>query len=168
MFITLLTTVVSFLSGGVPKILNFFQDRADKKQELALAQLQIQRELELKKAGLEAQERIEHIQTEQLQISAEVSQAQTAMQERQALYAHDIALGQGASTWVINLRAMVRPAITYGMFLMFAFVEVFGFYYAIHTGVTFDVALDQLWDDDTQQIWASVIAFWFGTQAFKK
>ena len=165
---TLLTTVVSFLSGGVPKILDFFQDRADKKQELALAQLQIQRELELKKAGLEAQDRIEHIQTELLQINAEVSQAQTAMQERQALYAHDIALGQGASTWVINLRAMVRPFITYGMFLMFVFVEVFGFYYAIHTGVSFDVALNNLWDDDTQTIWASIVSFWFGTQAFSK
>ena len=27
---TLLTTVISFLSGGVPKLLDFFQDRADK------------------------------------------------------------------------------------------------------------------------------------------
>lgn len=165
---TLLTTVVSFLAGGVPKILDFFQDRADKKHELALAALQTERELALKKAGLEAQERIEHIQTEQLQISAEVSQAQAAVQERQALYAHDIAIGQGASVWVINLRAMVRPAITYGMFLMFAFVEVFGFYYAIHTGIDFTVALDNLWDDDTQTIWASIVSFWFGSQAFSK
>lgn len=165
---TLLTTVVSFLAGGVPKILDFFQDRADKKHELALAALQTERELALKKAGLEAQERIEHIQTEQLQISAEVSHAQAAVQERQSLYAHDIAIGQGASVWVINLRALVRPAITYGMFLMFAFVEVFGFYYAIHTKIDFTVALNNLWDDDTQTIWASIVSFWFGTQAFSK
>lgn len=158
---TLLTTVISFLSGGVPKLLDFFQDRADKKHEVILAQMQTERELTLKKAGLEVQERIEHIQTEQIQITSSVT-------ERQSLYAHDIAIGQGASTWVINARAMVRPAITYGMFIMFVFVEVFGFIYAFKTGVAFDIALDQLWDDDTQTIWASIVSFWFGTQAFSK
>jgi len=45
---------------------------------------------------------------------------------------------------------------------------VFGFYYAIKTGVEFDVALNLLWDDDTQQIFAAIISFWFGTQAFSK
>jgi len=158
---TLLTTVISFLSGGVPKLLDFFQDRADKKHEVILAQMQTERELTLKKAGLEVQERIEHIQTEQIQITSSVT-------ERQALYAHDIAIGQGASTWVVNARAMVRPAITYGMFILFAFVEIFGFVYAWKSGVAFDLALDKLWDDDTQTIWASIVSFWFGTQAFSK
>ena len=158
---TLLTTVISFLSGGVPKLLDFFQDRADKKHEVTLAQMQTEREMALKKAGLEVQERIEHIQTEQIQITSNVT-------ERQALYAHDIAIGQGASIWVVNARAMVRPAITYGMFILFAFVEIFGFVYAWKSGVTFDLALDKLWDDDTQTIWASIVSFWFGTQAFSK
>jgi len=166
--LTLFSTVISFLSGGLPSILNFFQDRSDKKHEIELAQLQIQRELELKKAGLEIEERIAHIQTEQVQIQAEVTNAQTAVQERQALYAHDIAIGQGASQWVINARAIVRPAITFGLFALLVFVDCFGFYYAWKTGVEFTVAMDQLWDDETQIIWSSVVAFWFGTQAFGK
>ena len=78
--LTLFSSLISFLMGGLPKILEFFQDRADKKHELALAAMQTERELTLKKAGLEAQERIEHIQTEQIQINAEVTNAQTAMQ----------------------------------------------------------------------------------------
>ena len=166
--LTLFSTVISFLSGGLPSILNFFQDRSDKKHEIELAQLQIQRELELKKAGLEIEERIAHIQTEQVQIQAEVTNAQTAVQERQALYAHDIAIGQGASQWVINARAIVRPAITFGLFALLVFVDCFGFYYAWKTGVEFTVAMDQLWDDETQIIWSSVVAFWFGTQAFSR
>lgn len=166
--LTLFSTVISFLSGGLPSILNFFQDRQDKKHELELAQLQTQRELELKKAGLEVEERIAHIQTEQIQINADITAGQTALQERQALYAHDIAIGQGASQWVVNARAVVRPAITFGMFALLVFVDVFGFYYAMKTGVAFDVAMDQLWDDETQIIWSSVVAFWFGTQAFGK
>ena len=46
--ITLLTTLLSFLAGGLPKLLDFFQDKSDKKHELALAQMQIERELELR------------------------------------------------------------------------------------------------------------------------
>ena len=71
--ITLLTTLLSFLAGGLPKLLGFFQDRADKKHELALAQMQIERELELRKAGFEAQARVEEIRTDQLQVGAEVT-----------------------------------------------------------------------------------------------
>jgi hypothetical protein len=166
--LTLLSTLISFLMGGLPKLLDFFQDRSDKAHELDLANLQIQRELEMRKAGFEAQERVEQIHTEQMQIQAESATQQFKLQERQALYAHDIAIGQGASTWVINARAMVRPALTYGMFLLLVFVDVAGFLYAWHSNVPFNDCLDQLWDNDTQLIWASIVAFWFGSQAFEK
>ena len=159
--ITLLTTLLSFLAGGLPKLLDFFQDRADKRHELALAQMQIERELELRKAGFEAQARVEEIRTEQMAISAAVT-------EKQALYAHDIAIGEGASRWVINLRASVRPAITYGMFTLLCFINAFGAAYAWHLGTPFETVLANLWDADTQIIWASIISFWFGSQAFSK
>jgi hypothetical protein len=166
--ITLLTTLLSFLAGGLPKLLGFFQDRADKAHEIALARMQIERELELRKAGFEAQAKIEEIRTDQLQINADVSMAQAALQEKQALYAHDIAIGQGASTWVINARAMVRPAITYGMFALLCFINIFGAAYAWKLGTPFAEVIATLWDADTQIIWASVISFWFGSQAFSK
>ena len=159
--ITLFTTLVSFLTGGLPSLLGFFQDKSDKKQELELARLQTERELELLEKGYAAQAHVEEIRTQQVEM-------QTQVQERQSLYAHDIEISKGSAQWVINSRAMVRPAITYGLFLMFAFVEVFGFWFAFHKDVPFDVALNLLWDDETQIIWASVVSFWFGTQAFKK
>lgn len=159
--LTLLSTLVSFLSGGLPRILDFFQDKQDKKHEIALAQMQMQQQLELQKQGFQSQQHIEEIRTEQLQI-------QTAAQERVALYQHDIEIGKGAAQWVINMRASVRPVITLGLFMLLVFVDIAGFVYAWNHGVDFKLMLDMLWDDDTQQIWASVIAFWFGTQAFKK
>ena len=132
-----------------------------KKHELTLAQMQNEREMALMAAGYAAQAKVEEIRTEQVQINAD-------MQTHMALLQHDTESAKGASLWVINARAMVRPGITYGMFALLAFVDVFGFYYAIKTGVAFDSALDQLWDDDSQQIFASIIAFYFGGQAFKK
>jgi hypothetical protein len=159
--LTLFSTLISFLSGGLPKILDVFQDHQDKKHELAMAQMQMDQQMRLQAAGFQSQEHIEEIKTHQIEI-------QSAADERQALYAHDIAIGQGASKWVIDMRASVRPAITFGLFFLLVFVDVFGFYYAIHTNVPFDTALNILWDDETQTIWASVVSFWFGTQAFSK
>ena len=159
--ITLLSTLISFLMGGLPKIMDFFQDKSDKAHELQLARMQTERELQMLERGYAAQARVEEIRTDQVAM-------QTAVQERQALYQHDIEIGKGASQWVINARAMVRPTITYGMFVLFAFVEFFGFFFAYHREVPFDQALEILWDNETQIIWSSVVAFWFGTQAFKK
>jgi len=158
---TILSTVLSFLMGGVPKILDIFQDKADKKHELELARMQTEREMQMMAAGYAAQAKVEEIRTEQVQINAD-------MQTHMALLQHDTESAKGASLWVINARAMVRPAITYGMFLLLVFVDVFGFLYAFHREVAFDQALNLLWDDDSQQIFASIIAFYFGGQAFKR
>jgi hypothetical protein len=158
---TLLTTLVSFLTGGVPKILDFFQNKSDNKHELAMAQLQMTQQLELQKAGYVLQKDIEEIKYDQIQ-------TQVAGAERTALYEHDIEIGKGASTWVINLRAMVRPAITFGLFGLLVVVELFGFYYAVHTGISYHDAMRTLWSDDMQTVWASIVAFHFGTRAFAK
>lgn len=159
--LTLLSTVISFLAGGLPKLLDLFQDRQDKKHELLLLQAAKERELEMAERGYIAQQRLEEIKTEQVAIQASIS-------ERTALMNHDIEIGKGASTWVINLRALVRPLITYGMFLLLCAVDAFGFYYAIKTGVEFADAMALLWDEETQIIWASVVSFHFGSTAFKK
>jgi len=137
--------------GGLPSILSFFQDRADKKHELALAQMQIERELELRKAGFEIEKQIEEIKTEQIKVQAQsrteelvVQSQQIAVTEKVALLQHDTESARGV------------------------FVDVFGFLYAFKTGVAFDVALNNLWDDDSQIIFSSIIAFYFGGQAFKR
>lgn len=159
--ITLVSTLFSFLAGGLPRLLDFFQDKGDKKHELEMARLQIERELQLAKEGFLAQARVEEIRTDQIEISA-------LKDEKIAMYQHDTDLAKGASYWVINARAMVRPAVTYGMFLIFLFVEIAGFWYAWHHSVPFDEALDILWSEETITIWSSIIAFWFGGQAFRK
>ena len=170
--LTLLSTLISFLMGGLPKLLDFFQDRSDKKHELALAQMQTERELALRKAGFEAQERVENIHTEQLEIE---TKAQTQMSiidaqkaEMQALYAHDTSLNEGTSTWMKNLRAGVRPIITFGFFFLLVGIDVALAYQGITTNVPFNELADQLWDDNTQALFASIIAFHFGGRAFGK
>jgi hypothetical protein len=159
--LTLLSTIISFLAGGLPKLLDFFQDSKDKSHELKMMAQQAEREMLMAERGFIAQARIEEIKNEATFVQAAVS-------EKLALLNHDIEIGKGASVWVINLRALVRPMITYGMFLLLCAVDGFGFYYAIETGVAFADAMSLLWDEETQIIWSSIVAFHFGSQAFKK
>lgn len=166
--LTLLSTIVSFLMGGFPKLFDIFQDKADKKHELELARMQTEKELQMLEKGFLAQAKVEEIRTDQMQVNADVRHDEIQMQTHMALLAHDTESAKGASQWVINARAMVRPGITYGMFLLLVFVDVFGFIYAWKTGIAFADALNILWDDDSQQIFASIVAFYFGGQAFKK
>ena len=170
--LTLLSTLISFLMGGLPKILDFLQDRQDKKHELDLAQMQIQRELEMRKLGFEAQERVEHIHTQQLEIETKSAEKQSLVQaqqaEMQAIYAHDTSLNEGTSTWMKNLRASVRPVITYGFFFLLLFIDIGLFAYGWNSGVPFTELAEMLWDSDTQALFASIIAFHFGGRAFGK
>lgn len=159
--LTLLSTLLGFVSSGLPKVLDFFQDRADKRHELELAHLQTERELQMAERGFLAQQRVEEIKLEQVQTEG-------FYEERQSLYQHDIEIGKGASQWVTNLRAMVRPTITFGLFALLVIVDVAGIWYAYTTGASFMQMMDYVWDDETQMVWASIIAFWFGSQAFAK
>jgi len=158
---TLLSTLLGFASGGLPKVLDFFQDRGDKKHELALMAMQREREIALAKEGYIAQAKVEEIKTEQIAM-------QTQAQEKLAMWKHDMKIGEGASTWVINLRASVRPVVTYLFVGLLITVDVAGIWYAYSTGVAFADAMDQVFSDDEMSILAAIIAFWFGSQAFSK
>jgi len=159
--LTLLSTLLGFFSSGLPKVLDFFQDRSDKRHEIELIRIQNERELMLAERGFLAQQKIEEIKVEQIATEG-------YFQERQALYQHDIEIGKGASQWVINVRAMVRPTVTFGLFALLVIVDIAGIVYAYNTGATFIEMMDNVWDDEAQMIWASIVAFWFGSQAFNK
>jgi hypothetical protein len=158
---TLISTLLGFASGGLPKVLDFVQDRGDKKHELALMAAGREREIALAKEGFVAQARVEEIKTEQIEM-------QTQAQEKLAVWKHDMKIGEGASTWVINLRASVRPIVTYIFVMLLVVVDVAGIWYAYSTGVPFAMAMDMVFSDDEMSILAAIIAFWFGSQAFSK
>jgi len=158
---TLISTLLGFASGGLPKVLDFVQDRGDKKHELALMAANREREIALAKEGFIAQAAVEEIKTEQIAM-------QTQAQEKLAMWKHDMKIGEGASTWVINLRASVRPIVTYIFVLLLVVVDVAGIWYAYSTGVPFATAMDMVFSDDEMSILAAIIAFWFGSQAFNK
>jgi len=170
--LTLLSTLVSFLMGGLPKILEVFQDRQDKSHEIKLAQMQIERELQLAAAGFVAQQRIEEIKLDEIrtqtQSAEKVSLIDAQKAEMNAIYAHDTSLNAGTSKWMKDLRASVRPVITYGFFFLLVGIDAVIAYKGLTSGVDFVQLAEQLWDNETQALFASIIAFHFGGRAFGK
>ena len=159
--ITLLTTLISFLAGGLPKFLDFFQDRQDKAHELNLAKMQTERELALAAQGFAAQERIEDIRTDQIALQGQTDTIKAALE-------HDAKIGEGASLWVVNLRSSVRPIVTYIFVLELVIINLVAMWWAVKSGVDFRLALDLIFSEDEMLIVSSIVSFWFGTQAFAK
>jgi len=118
-------------------------------------------EIALEVGGFIAKAGVEEIKLEQIQ-------TKTAGEEPKALYQHDIEIGKGASQWMINLRASVRPVVTYIFVLELVAINIAGVWYAYNTGVPFAAAMAEVFSDDEMLILSSIIAFWFGTQAFGK
>jgi hypothetical protein len=159
--LSLVSSLLGFAAGGLPKVLDFVQDRGDKKHELAMMAANREREIALAREGFVAQARVEEIKTEQVAM-------QTQAQEKLAMWKHDMKIGEGASTWVINLRASVRPVVTYLFVGLLIVVDVAGIWYAYSTGVAFAEAMDMIFSDEEMAILAAIISFHFGGRAFSK
>ena len=170
--LTLLSTLISFLAGGLPKLLEFFQDRADKSHELKLAQMQTERELQLLQAGYAAQQKVEEIRLDEIKVQTAADERQSLIAAQQSememIYKHDISLNEGTSQFIKDLRASVRPVITYGFFFLLVGIDATLAYKGLTSGIDFTLLADQLWDNETQALFASIIAFHFGGRAFGK
>ena len=93
--LSLFSTLGGLLISGLPKLLDFFQNKADQKHELALANIQVQMQLQMMAQGFAAQERMEEIRTDQIAM-------QTDAQMTEAALKHDEKIMERASTWVVN------------------------------------------------------------------
>jgi hypothetical protein len=159
--LSILSAVLGFATSGLPSVLDFFKQKGDQKHEQSMARLDMERALALAEKGYASQERIEEFRTDQVEM-------ETYAQERIALYNHDKKLSEGASPWVINLRASVRPIITYIFVFIVLFIDIVGLIWAIKSGVDFVTALEIIFSDEEMAIFASIIGFWFGSRHWDK
>ena len=159
--LSIISGILGFATSGLPSVLDFFKNKGDQKHEQAMARLEMERTMEMAKAGYASQERIEEFRTDQVEM-------ETYAQERLALYKHDEKLAEGASPWVINLRASVRPVITYLMLFVLLFVDIVGLIWAMKSGVDFATAMDIVFSNEEMAIFASIIGFWFGSRRWDK
>lgn len=165
--LSLLSTLGGILLGGLPKLLDFFQNKADQKHELELARVQTERELQLAAAGFAAQARMEEIRTEQVAMQTEAAMTQAALD-------HDKQVLKSASKWVANYIGTVRPTVTYIFVLELVAINAAICYYAM-TDPNLIRSMEDLlrvteviFSDDEMAMLGGIVGFWFGSRGFKK
>jgi hypothetical protein len=165
--LSLISTLGGLLISGLPKLLEYFQNKADQKHELALAAVQTERELALAAAGFAAQMRVEEIRTEQVAM-------QTDAQMTEAALKHDEKVLEKASTWVANYVGTVRPTVTYIFVLELVCINAFMAWYLYQQpGLIQNIDdvikyADLIFSSDEMAMLGGIIGFWFGSRNWGK
>lgn len=165
--LSLISTLGGLLISGLPKLLDYFQNKADQKHELALAKIQTERELQLAAQGFAAQQRIEEIRTDQVMM-------QTEAQMTEAALAHDEKVLEKASQWVANYVGTVRPTVTYIFVIELVCINLFLCYYLYANPGLVDSMEDVLkyadiiFSPDEMAMLGGILGFWFGSRTWSK
>jgi hypothetical protein len=165
--LSLLSTLGGLLISGLPKLLEFFQNKSDQKHELALAKLQTERELQLAAQGFAAQQRIEEIRADQVAMQTEAETTRGAQ-------AHDEKVLDKASQWVANYVGTVRPTVTY-LFIIELILINFALTLYVWKHPDLVRSMDDLirvttviFSEDEMAMLGSIVGFWFGSRQWSK
>lgn len=165
--LSLLSTLGGLLISGLPKLLDFFQNKADQAHELKLAALQNERELALAAQGFAAQQRIEEIRTDQVQMETDAKMTEAALK-------HDEKVLEKASKWVANYVGTVRPTVTYIFVMELVAINLFLCYYLWSHPQLIQSIEDVLkyseivFSSDEMAMLGGIIGYWFGSRGWAK
>jgi adenosylmethionine-8-amino-7-oxononanoate aminotransferase len=165
--LSLFSTLGGLLISGLPKLLEYFQDKQDKKHELALARMQGEIQAQMLKEGYIAQQRIEEIRTDQVAMQTEAQMTEAALK-------HDEKVLDRASTWVANYVGTVRPTVTYIFVLELVLINIALTYYMFThpqlIGSVDDLIKysDIIFSSDEMAMLGGIIGFWFGSRNWGK
>lgn len=137
--LTILGSLLGFGTSFLPKIMGFFEEKQNHKHELERMRLSAE------------------LADKQHRTDMNMLGAQADIAQMQALYTHDASL-KNASPWVDNIRALVRPILTFGALLLYGGLLLIG-----DAALLASTAFAGL-----EAITASVWAFWFGSRAIQK
>jgi hypothetical protein len=165
--LSLFSTLGGLLISGLPKLLDFFQNKDDQKHELALARVQVELQLQMMAQGFKAQERMEEIRTDQIAM-------QTDAQMTEAALKHDEKIMERASTWVVNFVGTVRPIVTYIFIFELCAINAWIAYY-VYSRPSLVTNMDDLirvtdiiFSSDEMAMLGGIIGFWFGSRSWAK
>jgi len=165
--LSLFSTLGGLLISGLPKLLEYFQNKADQKHELALAAVQTERELALAAAGFAAQAKIEEIRTDQVAMETDAKMTEAAL-------AHDAKVLEKAATWVSSYVGTVRPTVTYIFVIELVAINAFMAWYLYnHPGLIQNIDdvikySDLIFSSDEMAMLGGIIGFWFGSRGWSK
>ena len=166
--LSLISSLGGLLIAGLPKLLEFFQNKADQSHEIAMARLQNEMQMQLAAQGFAAQARIEEIRTDQVAMETQAKMTEAAL-------AHDAKVMEKASKWAVNYVATVRPTVTYIFVLELVLINIGLAYFLLFkeglgalTVEQFIIASDIIFSEAEMTLLSGIISFWFGSRAWSK
>jgi hypothetical protein len=165
--LSLISTLGGLLISGLPRVLDFFQDKSDKAHEKELAKIQTERELALAERGFIAQQKIEEIRTDQVAM-------QTEAQMQNAALDHDKKVMERASTWVVNYVGTVRPTVTYIFVLELVAINawlawnMFKMPHLVASVSDVERVAELIFSSDELAMLGGIIGYWFGSRGWSK
>lgn len=143
--ITLIGSLIGFLSSLVPDAMKLLRDHQDRKHELLILEMQLRQQRE------GHSQRLEEIN------------AQADIAESKALYK----TYHSGVNWVDALNGTVRPVVAYAFFALYACVKLMQFS-AMDWANPLPWQTQALWGAEDQAIFAGIMSFYFGQRAMQK
>ena len=165
--LSLFSTLGGLLISGLPKLLEYFQNKADQAHELRLAQVQTERELQLAAAVFAAQAKKEEIRTEQVAMETDARMTEAALE-------HDAKVLEKAAPGVSSYVGTVRPTVTYIFVLELVAINAFMAWYLYqHPGLITNIDdvirySDLIFSSDEMAMLGAIVGFWFGSRQWGK
>lgn len=155
----MIETLLGGLLGGAfrltPEILKWIDRKGERTHELAIQDKTIQ---------------IEQLRTQNEQtIVAE--KVETAIKTEELKTFQSAIHSQGTLTqigWADALSKSVRPIITYWFMALYCASKTAALVLALDAGDHFTSAIQQIWTESDQALWAGVLNFWFLGRVFEK
>jgi len=137
-------SIIGLIGAAIPELIQCFKDSAQRKHELALAD-------------------------KQAVIARETTDAEEIKSVHQAFAA--------TGNWLVDaMNGLIRPVLTLAFFSLYTAVKFAQYYAYTHSYgdlpwkeiMTASQAIQALWSEDDISIFATIIAFWFGSRGFKR
>tara|TARA_R110000851_G_scaffold63800_1_gene145700 strand:+ start:563 stop:1027 length:465 start_codon:yes stop_codon:yes gene_type:complete len=147
--LSLLGAALGFGTSVIPSIIQIFTQKQADAQELKMLEA---------KGKYAAQ--LSSLKLDELDAKADIS-------ETEGIYA-SMRAANAKSGFAAALSGSVRPVITYLFVAFFLVVKITTMMYAMNNGADFRDAVNEIWSDDTNLLFTSIISFWFGSRQFAK
>ena len=143
--ISLLGSLLGFVTSFLPNILRYLENGRDQRHELQIMSVQFEYALKLGEKRVEG-----------LQVDAGIREIESIHNEQRFMI-------RKASQWCVNLASSVRPVVTYALFFEFSLLTIALFF----DWITIE-QFGMVWNEQITAVWAAVLAYWFGSRSFNR
>jgi hypothetical protein len=166
--LTLISTIGGYIVALFPRLFDMLQDRADKRHELDIMQMQMRQQLALTERGYSPADKTEEVRGNDEQ------DHQQYMAQMGMIYNNQEKLLESSSQWVKDMTAATRPFVTFIFVLELVLINLLTMLWIFLHGNTITSVgeliqvMEIVFDADEMALLGTIIAMWFGSRGNSK